>query len=304
MEKVNKQNLIVIGGPTSSGKSGLAMKIAPKFKGEIIIADSRQIYAGLNIGTSKPTPEDQKLVPHHLVDIRQPEKQFSVGNYKKLATKVISEIHRRNKIPFLVGGTGLYIDSIVEGLGIPEVSPNQELRNELEKKSLKDLIAKLKKLDPEFAKQVDQQNRRRLIRALEVCRETGKKFSELRRKKEVPYDILYLAIDWPRKELYERIDDTIDEMIKNGLEEEISNLLEQGVSPQWLLNLGLEYRFITPLVQKKATRAEAVQKLKYASHQFAKRQLTWFRKNKKIRWLKPAEAESRTQELLIKKLRH
>ncbi|MFC1721706.1 tRNA (adenosine(37)-N6)-dimethylallyltransferase MiaA [Patescibacteria group bacterium] len=295
---VNQNKLIVILGPTSSGKSGLAMKLVTESKGEIVIADSRQVYKDLNIGTSKPTPQDQQRVPHHLIDIKKSGDDSSVGEYKKLATETIKDIHKRKKTPFLVGGTGLYIDSITEGLEIPEVPPNLELRAELESKSLDTLVTELEELDYDFTEQVDRQNKRRLIRAIEVCRETGRKFSDLRQKKPVPFDILFLAIAWPREKLYQRIDDTVDQMMTSGLKQEIEGLLKKGVSSDWLINLGLEYRFITPVVQRTAKEAEAIQKLKYASHQFAKRQLTWFRRNKKIRWLKPAEAESKASELV------
>ncbi len=294
----NKSKLIIICGPTSSGKSGLAMKLAPEFSGEIVIADSRQVYKDLTIGTSKPTKKDQQQAPHHLVDIVEPSKVFTVGQYKKIAEKAIADIHARNKLPFLVGGTALYIDSVARGLDIPEIEPDQKLRNKLEKQTETELFAKLEELDPEFAKQVDKQNKRRLVRAIEVCEKSGQKFSDLRKKKPVPYETLFLAIKWPREELYNRIDETVEDMIEQGLLDEVKGLLAAGLTYERLDNLGLEYRFASQIVAKKISEDEGVQKLKYASHQFAKRQLTWFRKYRDLHWLEPEEAETQARKIL------
>jgi len=292
---MSKPKLIVICGPTSSGKSGLAMKLAPKFQGEIVIADSRQVYRHLDIGTSKPTRDEQKQVPHHLVDIREPSEVFTAGEYKKLAEQAIADIHGRGKLPFLVGGTGLYIDAVAGGLDIPDIPPDQKLRDELEKLETTELLEQLKELDPEFAAEVDTQNKRRLVRALEVIKKTGQKFSDQRKLQPVPYHVLYLAIDWPRDELYQRIDQVIDRMMDQGLIDEVKQLLDQGIPYERLQELGLEYRFISQAVTGKLDQAEAIQELKYKSHQFAKRQLSWFRRNKKIHWLKPAEVTKKAE---------
>ena len=301
-----KPPLIVICGPTSSGKSSLAMKLAPLFRGEIIIADSRQVYRGLDIGTSKPTPEEQEQVPHHLVDIKNPDEVFSVGEYKKLATQAIKDIHGRDKLPFLVGGTGLYIDAVAGGLDIPPVPPDKKLRTKLEKLDTKELFNQLEELDPQFAQEVDEQNKRRLVRALEVIKKTGQKFSDQRKRKPVPYQVLYLAIAWPREKLYQRIDTTVDQMIDEGLIDEIKQLLARGISYERLQDLGLEYRYISQAVTGQLPQDEAFQQLKYKSHQFAKRQLSWFRQNKKIHWLacasklKPVVSKSDAEELISK----
>ncbi len=300
MEIPDPKKLVVICGPTSSGKSGLAMKLAPKFNGEIVIADSRQVYKQLDIGTAKPTPAEQKTVPHHLVDICEPGDDFSVGKYKKIATKAIAVVHRSGNLPFLVGGTGLYIDALTQGYEIPAVSPDSKLRSELEKKSLEQLYSEIKELDPLFATRVDRKNKRRLIRAIEVCQKTGRRFSDQRKKTKPPYDVVYLALDWPRAELYQRIDQTVDKMMAAGLKKEVSGLIDSGVSADWLLSIGLEYRYLTKIVTGDLAEADGIQQLKYASHQFAKRQLTWFRRNKKIHWLDPAQAVPEASGLLQK----
>jgi tRNA dimethylallyltransferase len=288
MEKNNK--LIVVCGPTSSGKSALAFELAKKFRGEIVLADSRQVYRGLDIGTAKAGPTEQKLVPHHLINVVPPGDNFSVAGYKKLAVAAIADIHDRGNNPFLEGGTGLYLDAITQGLAIPAIPPDPKLRARLEKQSPAELLVQLRKLDPAYAQEVDAQNPRRLVRALEVCLKSGRPYSAARQKTKVPYEIIYLAVNWPRTSLYQRIDRQVDRMLAVGLKQEIAHLLTTGVSPAWLIKLGLEYKFITPVVLNKAEEKAAVQKLKFASHQFAKRQLTWFRRNKKIRWLKPATA--------------
>lgn len=299
---VKNNKLIVICGPTSSGKSALALSLAKKFKGEIVLADSRQVYRGLDIGTAKSSLAERKSVPHHLLDIINPGTDFSVAQYKKLAVAAIAAIHARDKIPFLEGGTGLYLDAITQGLAIPAIPPDPELRSRLESKTTTELLAQLQILDPAYAREVDPQNRRRLVRALEVCLKSGRPYSSERRQTKVPYEILYLAIRWPRAELYQRIDRQVDQIVSTGLKQEIKTLLTTGVSPDWLIKLGLEYKFLTPVVLNKAEEKTAVQKLKFASHQFAKRQLTWFRRNKKIRWLEPtktiAAAEKFVSEFL------
>lgn len=274
--------------------------MASRFDGEIIGADSRQVYRRLNIGTSKPTKEELGLIPHHLIDVCPPEHEFSVGEYKKLARQAIASVHQRKKIPFLVGGSGLYLDAVAGGLAIPEIPANAKLRAKLEAKSFAALYTQLRRLDPVLAKTIDRHNKRRLVRALEVCLATKKPFSSFRKKEISPYDALWLAITWPRPQLYQRIDRTIDRMMAQGLKKEVARLIQEGVSSTRLLNLGLEYRFISEVVTGRLTEAVAVQKLKFASHQYAKRQLTWFKRNKKIHWLPPDSAESESRQLIEK----
>lgn len=290
----------MICGPTSSGKSALALKLARRFNGEIVSADSRQVYRGLDIGTSKPTAAEQKAVPHHLIDIFSPQHEFSVGEYKKLASQAIARIHQKKHLPFLVGGAGLYIDAVASGWSIPEVPPEPQLRAALEAKSFAQLFSQLRELDPETARTIDRHNKRRLIRALEVCLRTGDRFSRLRKKDPVPFAPLFLALAWPRAELYRRIDQTIDQMISRGLKTEVAHLLQKGLSPARLFDLGLEYRFIGEVFSGRLSERAAIQKLKTASHQYAKRQLTWFKRNKDIHWLPPDKAESEARQLIEK----
>ena len=293
--------LVVILGPTASGKTKLAIDLARKFRGEIICADSRTVYKKLDIGTAKPTKEEQKKVSHYLLDIVEPGQQYSVAEFKKLAEQKIEEIWSRGKIPFLVGGTGLYIDAVIYGYDIPPVAPDQKLRQKLEKLSRKDLLGKLKEKDPEFATQVDKNNKRRLIRALEVIQKTGQKFSKLRSKKRPKYDLLILGINIPRQKLLKKIDVRIDARIKAGMIQEVEDLVKKyKIDPVWLENLGLEYRWLTQYVLGRLPKDEAIQKLKFETHAFSRRQMTWFKRNKEIHWIKSRkEAQVIVQNFLI-----
>lgn len=293
-----KPKIVVICGPTASGKSALALNLARRFHGEIIGADSRQVYQHLDIGTSKPTKEELALIPHHLFDVCSPEHEFSVGEYKKLARQTITRVLQKKHLPFLVGGTGLYLDAAAGELAIPEIPANAKLRAKLEAKSFAALYTQLRLLDPKLARSIDRHNKRRLVRALEVCLATGKPFSTFRKKEASPYDSLWLAINWPRSQLYQRIDRTIDRMIAQGLKQEVVRLIHDGISSTRLFNLGLEYRFISEVVTGRLAEPLAIQKLKFASHQYAKRQLTWFKRNKKIHWLNPEEAENSASQLI------
>lgn len=279
--------LIVITGPTSSGKSDLAIKLAKKFNGEIVSADSRQVYRSLDIGTGKTL--NTRNIKHHLIDVVNPEQEFSLGIYKELATKAIDDILKLDKVPFLVGGTALYIRAIVDNYLIPAVKPDKKLRSELEKKSSEELLKVLSRLDPESVKKIDSRNKRRLIRAIEVSKKLGIPFSKATKKQKSPWKILQLAISLSREELYKKIDKRVDDRIKQGMTEEVKNLIRHGVSKDWLKSLGLEYRYIIYYLECKVGSpdpTETIQKLKYEIHRFARSQLVWFRKDKRIRWIK------------------
>ena len=304
MASSSKPKIVVIGGPTSSGKSALALNLARQFHGEIIGADSRQVYQRLDIGTSKPTPEEMALIPHHLINVCPPEHKFSVGEYRQLAEGAIAQVLAKKHLPLLVGGTGLYLDAVAGELVIPEIPARADLRAELETKSFADLYSQLKNLDPKLAQTIDRHNKRRLVRAVEVCLVTGRPFSQLRRKRTSPYQTLWLAISWPRAELYRRIDVTIDRMLKQGLKQEVARLINDGISFTRLFELGLEYRYIGELVAHRLTAEQAIQRLKFASHQYAKRQLTWFKRNPQIHWLKPATAGDTAAALIDKFLKN
>lgn len=293
--------LIVILGPTASGKTSLSLKLAKKFKGEIVNADSRQIYREMNIGTGKVV--DKKGVRHYLLDVVNPDQEFTLADYKKKTVAAIRDILKRGKVPFLVGGTGLYIQSVVDNLEIPAVPPNKKLRAQFEREikkpgALAKWYKKLLKLDPGAARVVDAKNPRRIIRALEVCLATGQPFSKLREKGEPLFDVLQIGIDLPRKKLYENIDGRVEQMINDGLVSETKKLLKK-YSPNLPSMSGIGYKEIGEYLCGDYGLAEAIQKIKYRTHAYARRQMTWFRRDKRIKWIKNyKEAENKIKKWL------
>ena len=292
--------LIVVVGPTASGKSALAIKIAKKFNGEIVSADSRQIYRGMNIGTAKPTKKEIIAIPHHLIDIKNPNENYTVAEYKRDAIKTINKILKKKKLPILVGGTGLYIKAILDNLNIPEVAPDMKLRGKLEKKikkyGLKYLFEKLIKIDPEAAYIVDQNNPRRIIRALEIAIKTKKQFSSQRKTGKPIFDFLEIGIEWPKNTLNERINKRVDLMIKEGLIGEVENLIKKyGQKHQSFDAIG--YREIIEYLNKKSSLETAIDLIKNKTRRYAKRQITWFKKDKRINWIK----NQKRVEKLVKK---
>jgi tRNA dimethylallyltransferase len=284
--------LVVVLGPTASGKSGLGIHLAQHFDGEIVSADSRQVYRGLDIGTAKVTPEEQALVPHHLLDVADPHEIYSVSRYQHEAILAIDAILARGKQPFLVGGSPHYIQAVVDHLDIPHIPPQPELRARLESLPLDELLAQLEALDPASASAIDPRNRRRLIRALEVCLVSGIPFSVQRGVARPLYRSLLLGISWPRDVLYARIDARVDERMRQGMVQEARDLLAQGISHERLDSLGLEYRYLSRLLRGEfSDEAEMVQRLKYAIHDFTRRQLTWFRRDSRITWLDGLDIE-------------
>jgi tRNA dimethylallyltransferase len=282
--------LIVILGPTASGKSGLGITLARQFNGEIISADSRQVYRGLDIGTAKVTTEEQERVKHHLLDIVDPNEVYTVSRFQQDAFTAIDDIVARDKRPFLVGGSPHYIQAVVDGLDIPQVAPQTELRTTLEARSTDDLLQELRERDPQSYEAIDRNNRRRIIRALEVCIVTGEPFSQQRRVSEPRYRSLLLGIQWPRATLYERIDKRVDERMHQGMVQEVRDLLSAGVSHERLDAFGLEYRFIDRYLRGEYTsEAMMVERLKFAIHDFTRRQLSWFRRDTRILWIEGGE---------------
>jgi len=282
MEKELKKKLIVILGQTASGKSDLSIKLAKKFNAEIVSADSRQVYKGMNIGTGKISKKEMEGIPHHLLDVASPKRKFSVAQYKKLALKAIYSIHKKDKIPFLVGGTGFYIQSIVEGIIIPEVKPNWKLREKLEDKDVQELFKILEKIDLKRSKTVERKNKRRLIRAIEIAETIGKS-PELKKKPE--FNVLILGIKKQTQDLNQLIRKRLLKRFKQGMVAEIKKLHKNRVSWKRLEEFGLEYRFIAQYLQEKIEYNEMVEKLQKEIEHFAKRQMTWFKRDKKIQWI-------------------
>lgn len=287
----SKPRVIVIIGPTASGKSSLAIKLAKRFKGEIISADSRQVYKGMDIGTGKVTRQEQRLVPHHLLDVADPKREFSAARYIRLGQKAIRDISGRGKLPIICGGTGFYIDALLGTTSLPDVPPNKKLRAQLGKLSPEKLYAELKKLDPRRAKNIDRHNKRRLIRALEIITYTGKPIPDS--KPESKYDALWIGINPSKEKLAQRIEKRLDERLKHGMIAEVKKLHKQGVIWKRLENFGLEYRWIARYLQNKISKEEMHNLLLRDIIKYSKRQMTWWKRNKEINWTTSTrEAES------------
>lgn len=291
--------IIVICGPTASGKSELAVNLAKKFNGEIVSADSRQIYRGMNIGTAK-VPLDAKGfykdIKHHLIDILDPVDLFSVVEYKKLAIETINKIIKLGKVPFLVGGAGLYIKAVTDNLEIPAVKPNQAIRKKLENKSESELFKMIENIDPETAQFIDKKNKRRLVRALEVFLVSGRKFSSLRNQGSPLFESLKIAPEIPKPALLKNIKKRVQMMIEQGLELEVKNLLEKfGWTP--VLSQTISYQEWLFYFEKKLSLEETIEQIIKNTRHYAKRQLTWFKADPKIHWIK---SESTGADLIQK----
>ncbi len=295
-----KPPLAVIVGPTASGKSELAIELAEEFHGEIVSADSRQIYRGMDIGTGKVLAEQRRRVPHHLLDMADPTETYTVAQYQRAALTAVRHIQHRGRLPFLVGGTGLYVQAIVDNLQIPPVAPQAELRAELEKLSLAELRQRLVAADPVGAETVDSQNPRRLIRAIEVSETAGTPWSELQKCGDPCFDTAMIGISKPAAELKERILTRSDERLERGMLEEVKALQARGVSWEQLESFGLEYRRLAEHLQGKLTYQEATERLRQDLLQFAKRQMTWFKRDKRITWVATEdEAEEIVSDWLL-----
>ena len=282
------KKLVVILGPTASGKSEMAIKLAKKFEGEIISADSRQIYKGLDIGTGKVTKKQRRDIPHYLLDVASPKRIFTVVQYRKLALKAIEKIFKKGKIPILCGGTGFYIQAVVDGIFIPEVKPNWKLREELEKKTVQELFSQLKKLDPKRAKTIEKENKRRLIRALEIVKKIGRVpilVPILQRKKgELFFNTLQIGIKLSREKLREKITKRVQKMFKLGLEKEVKNLVKKY---NWIPPLQtIGYQEWQDYFEGKIDKNEVKKIIIQHTIQLTKRQITWFKRDKRINWVK------------------
>ncbi len=280
-----EQKLIVILGPTASGKSALGVKLAKKFGGEIVSADSRQVYRGLDIGSGKITKKEMRGIPHYLLNVASPKRRFTVSQYRRLAMKAMARIARRRKLPILVGGSPLYIYALVDGWAIPEIKPNAKLRSNLNLLSTVDLFRKLKKLDPRRARTIEQKNRRRLIRALEIVLSTGKPVPHLL-KNPLPYPVLFLGVKKSSLVLKQNIRRRFLSMLRQDFLNEIKDLRKQGLSWKRIEDFGLEYREGSQYLQGKISKQEMIEQTTKATEDFARRQMTWFKKDQRIYWVK------------------
>ncbi len=281
-----KPKILVILGPTATGKSDLAVKFAKKYNGEVISADSRQVYIGLDIATGKITKKEMLGIPHHMLDVVSPKKVFSVAKWKTQAEKIIEEIISRGKLPIVCGGTGFYIQSIVDGVLLPEIEPDYKLRKELTKKSTEELFSILKKLDGRRAEKIDAKNPARLTRAIEIARALGKVPAV---KKAGKYDTLQIGLALSDKKLKENIHMRLLSRVKKGMVKEAQNLHEDGLSWKRMRELGLEYRHLADYLEKKTDKAEFLQKLETEDWHYAKRQMTWFKRDAGIKWFEPKQ---------------
>ena len=304
-EDVLKPNIYVIGGPTASGKSKLAVELAKRINGEIISADSMQIYKDMNIGTAKLTKEEMQGIKHHLLDFVSPEERYSVANFKTDAKIKIEEILKKGKTPIIVGGIGLYIDSMIYGIEFQDEKIDKEYREELnelaEKEGLERLYEEARKIDSEAMKKISINDKKRIIRVLEIYHKTGKTKTEVEkesRKNENKYNYKMFAITMNREKLYERIEKRVDQMIEQGLIEEVQSILNKYHKFPTAMQ-GLGYKEVVEYLENKLTKEEMIEKIKKKTRHYAKRQLTWFRKNKETIWLDGEKPLEKNLEIII-----
>ena len=301
--------MIAIIGPTAVGKSDLAVHLARSFPLEIISADSRQVYRHMDIGTNKPTLAERALVPHHIIDVADPDEDFSLATYHQLAFKAIKAIQQKGKLPLLVGGSGLYVWSLVEGWKIPRVPPDREMRRRLETRTeqgdIQSLYRELQNVDPVAAEKIDPRNIRRVVRALEIYYVTGQPASQLQRREEPSFSVLVIGLTQERRELYRRIDARVDDMMQRGLVEEVQQLLEKGYSPLLPSMSGIGYRQIAQFLQGVMTLPEAVDRIRYETHRLARHQYAWFRLNDmRIRWFDVTRTKREASTVALDEIKH
>lgn len=296
--------LIVVLGPTASGKTELSIKLAKKYNGEVVSADSRQIYRGMDIGTAKPTKKEMGTIPHWILDIKNPNEPYTVAEFKKDAIKIIRDIQKRNKLPILVGGTGLYIKAVVENLDIPRIGANPLLRQKIEKEAKKNgldfVFQKLIKLDPEAAYIIDSKNPRRVIRALEITLLTKKPFSQQRRSGKPLFDVLKIGVSTAKERLKEKIYLRVDKMIKEGLVKEVEYLVNKYGADQQAFD-AIGYREIIKYINNKKPLGQVIAEMKINTWHYAKRQTTWFKKDKRINWVRNYKETERVIDKFIMK---
>ena len=300
-----KPKVIVICGPTASGKTGLSVKLAQAMNGEIVSCDSMQIYKDMNIGTAKVTKEEMQGIPHYLIDFVSPDERYSVADFQNDSEKAIREIIAKGKTPIVVGGTGLYVDTLVYHIQYPEIETDLEYRKQLEEmiqeQGLEVAYQKAKEIDPQATEKISSNDQKRIMRILEIYHQTGKTKTQLEiesRREEPPYEYLVYAIDMEREKLYDRINQRVDIMINQGLIEEVQELLEKYKEFPTAMQ-GLGYKEVVAYLKGDLTKEEMIETLKQETRRYAKRQLTWFRKNKEIKWIDGlAQAEENIQRIL------
>lgn len=286
--------ILVIVGPTASGKTRMAVELAQRHNGEVISADSMQIYRTMDIGTAKPTQEEMGGIPHHMIDVADPEEDFSVARYVEMAARCVDDVLARGKLPIVAGGTGLYIDSLLSGRTFAPFSPDSALRGELEQelaeKGGQAMLESLSQVDPEAAQRLHPNDHKRIVRALEVYRSTGKTITQHNRETQaIPprYNALTIGLAFQdRQAMWRRIDQRVDEMVAAGLEDEVRRLLTSGISPKCTAMQAIGYKEFTQALSGEMTWQEAADVVKLRSRQYAKRQLTWFGRNPNTRWVR------------------
>ncbi len=282
MNDVAKIPIIVIVGPTASGKSDYAVKLAKEVNGEIISADSRQVYRGLNIGSGKITEAEMQGIKHYLLDVADPNETFNANDFKKLGERAIDEIVSKGKMPIIVGGTGFYIQALIDDLALPEVPPDNAMREELSKLSTEELLKRLQMIDPRRYDTIDKHNRARIIRSIEIATKIGSVPMLVSNSK---YQPKIIGLEVSKEALNERIHKRLYARLDQGMIEEVANLHKNGLSWKRLYDLGLEYRYISLFLQGEMSREEMLTKLETAIRQYAKRQLTWFKRDKRVMWV-------------------
>ena len=300
---MNKPKVIVICGPTASGKTALSIELAKKVNGEIISSDSMQIYKDMDIGTAKPTEKEMQGIKHYLIDFVEPHQRYSVAEFKKDAENAIEEVLEKDKTPIVVGGTGLYVDSLIYGIEYPDIELDEKYREELEKRADKEglelLYNEAKKIDPQAIEKISKNDKKRILRILEIYKATGKNKTEQEkesRKNGIKYDYKVFAINMDREILYDRINKRVDIMIENGLIEEVEKLLKKYTEFPTAMQ-GLGYKEVVEYLQGKITKEEMIEKIKRETRRYAKRQITWFKKNKQTIWIGPHDLQKILNEI-------
>lgn len=305
---MKKEKVVVICGPTASGKTALSIELAKKINGEIVSCDSMQIYKEMDIGTAKTTKEEMQGIKHYMLDIISPEERYSVADYKKEAKNAIREIIKKGKTPIVVGGTGLYVDSLIYEIEYPNIEFDEEYRKKLEiqveKEGLENLYEQAKKIDPEAIKKISQNDKKRIIRILEIYHATGYNKTEQERKsreKEPEFDYKVYGLNMPREKLYKRIDLRVDIMIKQGLIEEVKKIYKKYSEFPTAMQ-GLGYKEVVEYLNNNLTKEEMIEKIKQETRRYAKRQMTWFRKNKQTIWLDTENTVQNNLQIILEGL--